>query len=144
MDAEALEGLLDEQDPDKKSREIESKLIARLRKHKDNPKFVALGERFEKLKGRDERGLLHSLDFLKELLTMAKEVVQVEKQVDPVDEQARAKAALTELLIEVKNNKTPRRTAIPLRFVAVGELDRSQPDQPSQIRVAKLRVVSYT
>ena len=107
MDAEVLEGLLDTKDPDKKSKEIEIKLIARLRKHKDNPKFVALGERLEKLKERHEQGLLHSLDFLKELLTLAKEVVQAEKQVDPVDEQAKAKAALTELFAEVKNGKTP-------------------------------------
>ena len=107
MDAEVLEGLLDAKDPDKKSREIEIKLIARLRKHKDNPKFVALGERLEKLKERHEQGLLHSLDFLKELLILAKDVVQAEKQVDPVDEQAKAKAALTELFAEVKNGKTP-------------------------------------
>jgi type I restriction enzyme R subunit len=107
MDAEVLEGLLDAKDPDKKSKEIEIKLIARLRKHKDNPKFVALGERLEKLKERHEQGLLHSLDFLKELLTLAREVVQAEKKVDPVDEQAKAKAALTELFAEVKNGKTP-------------------------------------
>lgn len=107
MDAEVLEGLLDAKDSDKKSKEIEIKLIARLRKHKDNPTFVALGERLEKLKERHEQGLLHSLDFLKELLTLAREVVQAEKQVDPVDEQAKAKAALTELFAEVKNGNTP-------------------------------------
>ncbi|WP_419644472.1 hypothetical protein, partial [Thiolapillus sp.] len=107
MDAEVLEELLDAKNPEKKSKEIEIKIIARLHKHKDNPKFVALGERLEKLKERHEQGLLHSLDFLKELLTLAKEVVQAEKQVDPVDEQAKAKAALTELFAEVKNGKTP-------------------------------------
>ncbi|GAB7079135.1 type I restriction endonuclease subunit R [Megalodesulfovibrio paquesii] len=107
MDAEVLQGLLDAKDPDKKSKELEIKLIARLRKHKDNPNFVALGERLEKLKERHEQGLLHSLDFLKALLTLAKEVVQAEKQVDPVDEQAKAKAALTELFVEVKNGQTP-------------------------------------
>jgi type I restriction enzyme R subunit len=107
MDAEILEGLLDARDPDKKSKEIEIKLIARLGRHKDNPKFVALGERLEKLKERHEQGLLHSLDFLKELLTLAKEVVQAEKQVDQVDEQAKAKAALTELFAEVKDGKMP-------------------------------------
>ncbi|MEG6503048.1 MULTISPECIES: hypothetical protein [unclassified Desulfovibrio] len=41
------------------------------------------------------------------MLTLAKEVVQAEKQVDSVDEQAKAKAALTELFAEVKNGKTP-------------------------------------
>lgn len=107
MDAEVLEGLLDAKDPDKKSKEIEIKLIARLRKHKDNPKFIALGERLEKLKEKHEQGLLHSLDFLKELLTLAKEVVQAEQQADPGDEQAKAKAALTELFAEVNNGKMP-------------------------------------
>ena len=107
MDAEVLEGLLNAKDPEKKSREIEIKLIARLRKHKDNPQFIALGERLEKLKERHEQGLLHSLDFLKELLTLAKEVVRAERQVDPVDEQAKAKAALTELFAEVKTSVTP-------------------------------------
>lgn len=107
MDAEVLEGLLDAKDPDKKSKEIEIKLIARLRKHKDNPKFIALGERLEKLKERHEQGLLHSLDFLKELLTLAKDIVQAEKQVNPVDEQAKAKAALSELFTEIRNGQTP-------------------------------------
>ena len=107
MDAEILEGLLDAKDPEKRSKEIEIKLIARLRKHKNNPKFVALGERMEKLKERHEQGLLHSLDFLKELLTLAKEVVQAEQEVDPLDEQAKAKAALTELFAEVKTGKMP-------------------------------------
>ena len=107
MDAEVLEGLLDAKDPDKKSKEIEIKLIARLRKHLGNPKFVALGERLEKLRERHEQGLLHSLDFLKELLTLAKEIVAAEQQVDPEDEQDKAKAALTELFAEVKGETTP-------------------------------------
>ena len=107
MDAEVLEGLLEEGDPEKKSKEIEVKLIARLSRHGDNPTFVALGERLEKLKERHEQGLLHSLDFLKELLTLARDVVQAEQQVDSVDEQERAKAALTELFTEAKNGETP-------------------------------------
>jgi type I restriction enzyme R subunit len=107
MDAEVLEGLLDEGDPEKKSKEIEVKLIARLSRHGENPTFVALGERLEKLKERHEQGLLHSLDFLKELLTLAREVVQAEQQVDPADEQAKAKAALTELFLEARNGEMP-------------------------------------
>lgn len=107
MDAEVLEGLLASKEPDKKSREIELQLVARLRKHKGDPKFIALGERLEKLKERHEQGLLHSLEFLKALLTLAKDLVQAEKQVEPEDEQSRAKAALTELFTEVKNGNTP-------------------------------------
>jgi type I restriction enzyme, R subunit len=106
MDPEVLEGLLDAKEPKKKAKEIEIKLVARLSRHKNNPTFVALGERLERLKDRHEQGQLHSLEFLKQLLTLAKEVVQAEQQVDPVDEQARAKAALTELFTEAKNSET--------------------------------------
>ena len=107
MDADVLEELLASKEPEKKSKELTIQLIARLRKHQGNPEFIALGERLEKLKERHEQGLLHSIDFLKELLTLAKEVVQAEKQVTPPDEQAKAKAALTELFSEVKNGETP-------------------------------------
>ncbi len=107
MDAEVLEGLLGTDDPEGRSKEIEIKLIARLGRHRENPMFVALGERLEKLKERHEQGQLHSLQFLKELLTLAREVVEAEQQVDPADEQARARAALTELFAETRNGNTP-------------------------------------
>jgi hypothetical protein len=47
----------------KKAKEIEIMLIPRLRRHPGNPKFVALGERLEKLKERHEQGLMHSIEF---------------------------------------------------------------------------------
>ncbi|AWX93248.1 hypothetical protein DPM13_09295 [Paracoccus mutanolyticus] len=49
-----------------------------LRKHAGNPKFKALGERLEDLKNRHQQGLLLSIDFLKELLALAKDVVKTE------------------------------------------------------------------
>jgi type I restriction enzyme R subunit len=107
MDAEVLEDILSSLDPKKKGKEIEIRLIARLRKHKNNPKFIKLGERLEKIKERHEQGLLNSLDFLKELLILAKEVVEAEKDVDPEDEQDKAKAALSDLFSEVKTEDTP-------------------------------------
>jgi type I restriction enzyme R subunit len=107
MDADVLEGLLDAKDTDKKTKELEIKLVVRLQGHKNNPIFIALGERLEKLKERHELGLLHSLDFLKELLTLARDVVKAEKEVDPVDEQAQARSSLTELFPEVRNGSTP-------------------------------------
>ncbi|MEI6513567.1 MAG: HsdR family type I site-specific deoxyribonuclease [bacterium] len=107
MDADVLEGILDSDDPKTKSKEVEIKIITRLRKHKDNPVFIALGERLEQLKQKHEQGLINSLSFLKELLLIAKEVVKAEQQVSPLDEQAKAKAALTELFVEVKDVNTP-------------------------------------
>lgn len=107
MDPEVLEDLLATKEPEKRSKEIEITLVARLARHKNDPLFIALGERLERLKERHEQGLLHSIDFLKELLTLARETVEAEKKVDPVDERAKAKAALTELFAEVRNGDTP-------------------------------------
>ena len=106
LDAQVLEGILKDADPKKRAHEIEIRLVARLRRHLGNPKFVALGERLEKIKERHEQGLLTSVQFLKEILDLAKEVVEAEKQADPVEEQDRAKEALTELFKEAKSKNT--------------------------------------
>ncbi len=106
MDADVLAELLSNPDP-KKAREIEIKIIARLRRHKDNPRFVELGERLEELRDRHERGMENSVSFLKRLLEIAREVVEAEQQVDPEEEQDRAIAALTELFNEVRGQNTP-------------------------------------
>ena len=106
MDAEVLEELAASKDP-KKSKEVEIKILARIRKHKSDPRFVALGERLERLRERHEQGLITSREFLKELLHLAKEVLTAEKSVTPEDEQALAKTALTELFSDIKTDKTP-------------------------------------
>ena len=107
MDPQILQGILDSQNPEVKSKEMQVKLVARLRVHKEDPRFIALGERLEKLREKHEQGLINSMEFLKELLALAKDVVETEKQVNPVDEQAKAKVALTELFASVKTDKTP-------------------------------------
>ena len=106
MDAQVLEEILKNAEPGKKAREIEIKIVARLRKHADNPKFTALGERLEKIKERHEQGFLTSLEFLKAILEIAKEVVEAERETDPEEERDRAKEALTELFREAKNSNT--------------------------------------
>jgi type I restriction enzyme, R subunit len=68
MDAQVLEEILGSADPAKKGKELEIKLIARLRRHLGNPKFTALDARLEKIKDRHEHGFLSSLEFLKEVL----------------------------------------------------------------------------
>ena len=80
--------------------------MARLRKHLGNPLFVALGERLERIKERHEQGFTTSLQFLKEILELAKEVVEAERQTDPVEERDRAKEALTELFKEARGKNT--------------------------------------
>jgi type I restriction enzyme R subunit len=106
MDAQVLEGILKDAQPEKKAREVEIKIIARLRKHLNNPKFTALGERLEKVKERHEQGFLTSLEFLKAVLEIAKEVVEAEKTVTSDYERDRAKEALTELFAEAKTSNT--------------------------------------
>jgi type I restriction enzyme R subunit len=106
MNADVLAELLEGQNP-AKTKELEIKIIARLRRHKDIPKFVELGRRLEQLKERHEQGLLMNLAFVKQLLEIAKELVGAEKEVDPVEEQHKGKAALTELFSEVRNQSTP-------------------------------------
>jgi type I restriction enzyme R subunit len=106
MDAHVLEEILKDIEPAKKAREIEIKLIARLRKHAGNPKFTALGERLEKIRERHEQGFLTSLEFLKAILEIAREVVEAERESDPEEERDRAKEALTELFKEARNKNT--------------------------------------
>jgi type I restriction enzyme R subunit len=106
LDENTLKGIIDAQNP-KTIKEIEIKIIRRLQKHIGNPIFMKLGEKLEKLKMEYEKGFLNSLEFLKRLLNLAKEVVAAEKEVEPEDERKKAKAALTELFEEAKTKKTP-------------------------------------
>lgn len=107
LDAELLEAVLGNPDPDKKAKEISVKLAGRLRKHSGNPKFKALGERLEDLKNRHQQGLLLSIDFLKELLALAKDVVKMERETPEEKDLDRGKAALTALFEETKSGETP-------------------------------------
>lgn len=106
LDADVLDNILKEANPGKKAREVEIKLIARLRKHLGNARFTALGERLEKVREKHEQGLLNSLEFLKAILEIARDVVEEERRTEPEEEQDRAKSALTELFNEAKTRHT--------------------------------------
>lgn len=106
LDADLLEAVLSNPDPSK-AKEIEIKVARRLRKHLGNPKFKALSERLDALRDRFESGQVNSVEFLKALLQIAKEVLQAEKEIPPEEDEDRGKAALTELFNEVKTAETP-------------------------------------
>ena len=54
------------------------------------------------------QNLISSIDFLKQLLEMAKELLEEEKKVDqPQDKRAQARAALTDLFQSIKTDETP-------------------------------------
>ena len=107
LDADVLDAVLSAPDPDKKSKEIEIKVAHRLRKHLYDPRFRALGERLEELRQKHEQGLLVSIEFLKSLLELARDVVEAERTVEPATSEERGRAALTELFQEARNDRTP-------------------------------------
>jgi type I restriction enzyme R subunit len=107
LDADLLEAVLGSPDPNKKAKEIEIKVARRLRSRAHDPRFRELGERLEELRQRHEQGLLVSVDFLKALLDLARDVVAAENTAEPLAAEDLGKAALTELLEGVRNEDTP-------------------------------------
>jgi len=107
VDAGLLEAVIGSPDQKKKTRELEFKLTARLRRHMGKPAYKKLSERLEALRERHERGLMNSVEFLEELLELARELVAVEKETPPVEDEDRGKAALTELFQQVRTDDTP-------------------------------------
>jgi type I restriction enzyme R subunit len=106
LDADLLEAVMTA-DPKKKAKEIDLKLTARLRKHMGTPRYKALSERLEALRERHAQGLIQSIDFLKELLSLAQDLVAAENDTPPEEDEDRGKAALTELFQQVRTDKTP-------------------------------------
>ena len=108
LDADMIDDYISkQQDPKKTAKKIEIDLVAKIQKHSDDPKFIKLGDKLEKLRDQFAQGLINSIDFLKKLLEMAKEAAQAEKEVVPEEEIDKGKAALTELFNSVKDEKTP-------------------------------------
>lgn len=107
LDADLLEAVLGSPDPGKKAREIEIKVARRLRGHAGDPRYRELSERLESLRERHQQGVLLSVEFLKELLNLARDLVEAENETPAVEDGNRGKAALTELFEEVRNDSTP-------------------------------------
>lgn len=108
MDAKIIEKFIaGDTEAGKKKKKIELDLAAIIRKHPDDPRFIALGARMEKLREEHEAGLLTSMAFLKALLDLAKEAAQMEREVVPEDREDKGKAALTALFQSVRNENTP-------------------------------------
>lgn len=72
VDADLLEAIMGTPDPNRKAREVEIKVAKRLRNHLHDPRFKALADRLEELRSRHEPGVLLSVEFLKELLDLAR------------------------------------------------------------------------
>ena len=109
IDADIIDSVLeDEKKREKKIIEVEKMLKMRLGLHKGDPKFKKFAEKLDELRERMIQSLISSIDFLKQLLQMAKDLLEEEQKMkQPVDKRAQAKAALTELFESVKSEETP-------------------------------------
>ena len=90
--------------------EIKKMLVLRLgnSKYKNHPRMQELAEKMRELQERMKQEQADSIEFLKQMLQLAKEMVELERKLDqPEDQRMQAKAALTELFLTVKNDKTP-------------------------------------
>ncbi len=99
---------LTEKEQAKRARRLEINLMGLLRGHGD-PKFVALGERLEKLRQDYEAGVIKAIDWLKGLLDAAKDTVRLERELDEkvvtVEDNIQA---LTKLFLETRPDRTPQ------------------------------------
>ena len=109
IDADVIDSVLsDASKVQKKIVEIERLLKLRLGEHAGDPKYKAFAEKLDELRAKMQQSLITSLEFLKELLGLAKNLLEEEKKVEtPDDKRAQAKAALTELFESIKTPETP-------------------------------------
>lgn len=114
LDADVIEDIFNHPDP-KKIKQLEKLMIKRFQIHADYPVFKKLSERLEELRDKAEKGLISSIEFVKELCKIAKETVQAEKELAEVLQDKTPQAALTELFLELKTDQTP---AVVERIVA--------------------------
>lgn len=106
LDADVIDDLMNKKDPEH-AKKLLKILRGRLNKHGNKPIFKKLSERLEALRDKAERGLISSIEFIKELCQIAKETIQAERLVEPIEVRKTAKAALTELFFELKTGTTP-------------------------------------
>jgi type I restriction enzyme R subunit len=107
LDAQTIEDLMMGKRTDVSTAEIEKQITARIARHLNNPVFVELGRRLNALREKYAAIQQSSLDFLRELLELARDTVAAEKAVNEVPREEQGKAALTELFEALKTNETP-------------------------------------
>ena len=106
LDADVIDSIAGSGDP-KELKRLEKELEKRLKKRDHDPRFQELSERLEQLRDKAERGLIQSIEFVKELCKIARDTVEAERDALNEQEQKSAKAALTELFLETKTDQTP-------------------------------------
>ena len=106
LDANLIEELMTQGDTSKNDKLL-NLLRGRLGNHPNNATFKQLSERLEALRLKAEQGLLKSIDLLKQMCEVVTDMLQAERDMVSVPVRKTAKAALTELFLEMKTDKTP-------------------------------------
>ena len=106
LDADVIEDIFNNPDP-KKTKQLERLLVERFKKRDGIPQFKTLSERLEALRDKAEKGLITSIEFVKELCKIAKDTIQAEKELADSVQEKTPQAALTELFLELKTDQTP-------------------------------------
>jgi len=106
LDADVIEDIFNNPDPAKAKR-LEYLIIQRFKKIIGHPNYKKLSERLEALRDKAEKGLITSIEFVKELCKIAKDTVQAEKEMQEKIQEQSPKSALTELFLELKTDQTP-------------------------------------
>ena len=99
---------LPEAEQKKRAKTLEISLLAKVRKKSGDSRYIELGERLEKLREKYEAGVLSSINWLKELLEVARMTVLLDNGAchdDKIVEDN--KTALSELFKEARNDQTP-------------------------------------
>ncbi|WP_031102337.1 type I restriction endonuclease subunit R [Streptomyces sp. NRRL S-146] len=107
LDAQVIEDLMSGKKKGITPEEIERQITARIARHLNNPKFVELGKRLNQLREKYAGIQQSSLDFLRELLELARDAVAAEKEIAEIPREERGKTALTELFESLKTEQTP-------------------------------------
>ncbi len=109
VNADIIDQAITESEAKKRSIELEQVLRLRLKNHSGDINYQPFVDKLEKLRERMEQSLETSIDFLKQLLELAKDLLKAEKKVeeDPIDRRMQARAALTELFESIKTPETP-------------------------------------
>lgn len=94
-------------DPGEAIRMIETQIVARIARNQSEPVFKELGERLLELKEKYSQGQQASLEFLRELLEIARDTVAAEKAISLIPREEKGKAALTDLFESIKSEVTP-------------------------------------
>ena len=85
-------------------------MYTRIRKAREEQGYTRekFAEKLDELRERMAQNLISSIDFLKQLLALAKDLLEEEKKKEePQDKRAQARAALTDLFQSIKTEETP-------------------------------------